>query len=57
MARLDISDNILSRRGVRAECRGLEGGGGLVGLVRLLGHEHDAAVLAGLDADGLYSLS
>ena len=42
---------------MRAECRGLEGGGGLVGLAGLLGHEHDAAVLAGLDADGLYPLS
>jgi len=42
---------------MRAECRRLEGGGGLVGLVGLLGHEHDAAVLAGLDADGLYPLS
>jgi hypothetical protein len=45
---------------VRAECRGLEGRGGfvsLVCLVGLLGHEHDAAVLAGLDADGLYPLS
>lgn len=45
---------------MRAECRGLDGRGGLVGhvgLVRLLGHEHDAAVLASLDADGLYPLS